>query len=66
MTELIIDLKQAHKILVKKIRCDGAAENHGFEAMAKEKAFGLIFEYTAKNTPQHNGKVERKFQTLFG
>ena len=24
------------------------------------------FEYTARNTPQQNGKVERSFATLFG
>ena len=25
-----------------------------------------MFEYTARNTPQQNGKVERAFATLFG
>jgi len=27
---------------------------------------GVTFEYTARNTPQQNGKVERKFATLYG
>lgn len=26
----------------------------------------MKFEYTAPDTPQQNGRVERKFQTLYG
>jgi transposase InsO family protein len=26
----------------------------------------IKFEYTAPNTPQQNGKIERKFATLYG
>ena len=29
------------------------------------EGLGLNFEYTAPNTPQQNGRVERKFRTLF-
>ena len=29
------------------------------------EGLGLNFEYTAPNTPQRNGRDERKFRTLF-
>ena len=31
-----------------------------------EQRMGIKFEYTAVGTPQHNGRVERKFATLYG
>jgi hypothetical protein len=30
------------------------------------KSFGIKFEFLGPRTPQRNGKVERKFQTLYG
>jgi hypothetical protein len=30
------------------------------------KSFGIKFEFSGPKTPQRNGKVERKFQTLYG
>ena len=64
--ELIKELKNGpEKITVEKIRCDGAGENKDLEGKAKKDGLGLIFEITARNTPQHNGRVERKFQTLY-
>ena len=33
---------------------------------ATSKVFGITFEYILPNTPQQNGKVERKFATLYG
>jgi transposase InsO family protein len=30
------------------------------------KSFGIKFEFSGPRTPQRNGKVERKFQTLYG
>ena len=53
-------------IIVKIIRCDNAGENIDFEREANEKGLDLQFEYTAPDTPQQNGRVERKFQTLYG
>ena len=52
--------------MVKIIRCDNAGENRAFEEACKQEGLGLKFEYTAPNTPQQNGRVERKFQTLYG
>ena len=51
---------------VKIIRCDNAGENVSFQKEAEELNLGLVFEYTAPDTPQQNGRVERKFQTLYG
>ena len=36
-----------------------------FKAFIKNE-FGIIPEFTTRETPQHNGKVERSFQTLYG
>ena len=66
MIELIKELKDKYQIQVKRIRCDNAGEHKTFEAEAKKERLGLTFEYTARNTPQQNGRVERKFATLFG
>ena len=37
-----------------------------FQENATEEGLGLTFEFTASNTPQRNGRIERKFATLFG
>ena len=64
MTALIKHLK-AHGINVKKIQCNGAGENKKFEENAMNEGLGLTFKYAAPKTPQQNGRVERKFRTLF-
>ena len=48
------------------IRCDNAGENIAFERAAEQEGLNLKFEYTAPDMPQQNGRVERKFQTLYG
>jgi hypothetical protein len=63
-------LRQAtsrYKIKVKCFRCDNADENKSFQSMLKKKWKHYIkFEYTAPNTPQQNGNIERKFVTFYG
>ena len=52
---------------VKCFRCDNAGENKSFQSLLKKKwKYYIKFEYTAPNTPQQNGKIERKFATLYG
>ena len=63
--DLIDELHEQEGIRVRKIRCDNAGENKTLQTMAKERKLGIVFEYTARNTPQQNGRVERKFATLF-
>ena len=63
---LIKHLKTTLDYQVKFIRCDNAGENLKLEEASKKEGLGVVFEYTAPNTPQQNGKVERGFATLYG
>jgi hypothetical protein len=51
---------------VKFIRCDDAGENMTMKNDPEIKSFGIKFEFSGPRTPQRNGKVERKFQTVYG
>jgi len=66
MHGLICELKDRFNKVVKFLRCDNGGENKRTEEYLKEKGLGTQFEYAAPNTPQQNGKVERKFATLYG
>ena len=49
------------------IRCDNAGENKTLqEVLSLDPRTNIKFEYTAPYTPQQNGKIERKFATLWG
>ena len=48
------------------VRCDNAGENYSAQTLCKEKGKKVKFEFTSPETPQQNGKVERKFATLWG
>ena len=63
---LVCELKDRFNKMVRVLRCDNAGENKKTEEYMKEKGIGIQFEYSAPNTPQQNGKVERKFATLYG
>jgi transposase InsO family protein len=65
MLMLIKDLKARNNKIVKYIQCDNAGENHKLEEACKREGLGIQFEYTAPGTPQQNGRVERKFATLY-
>ena len=65
MVAMIKDLR-ARGYPAKIIRCDRAGENIKFRDDAVTEGLGLTFEFTPPNTPQRNGRVERKFATLFG
>ncbi len=66
MIGLIKELKVNQDIIVCKIRCDNSGENIAFKNKAKEEGLGLNFEFMARQTPQQNGRIERKYATLFG
>jgi transposase InsO family protein len=61
---LLTDLKIANRI-VKFIRYDDACENMTMKNDPEIKSFGIKFEFLGPRTSQRNGKVERKFQTLY-
>ena len=64
--KLLNTIANNFQIKIKRIRCDNAGENKSFEKEIIEKKLKIIFEYTASNTPQQNGRVERKFATIYG
>jgi hypothetical protein len=53
---------------VKFIRCNNAGENKDLQTKcAKSTDLNTIqFEFTARNSPEFNGKIERKFAIFFG
>jgi hypothetical protein len=62
---LLTDLKIASWI-IKFIRCDNAGENMTMKNDPEIKSFVIKLEFSGPRTPQRNGKVERKLQTLHG
>jgi hypothetical protein len=65
VTTLLTDLKIAG-VNLKFIRCDDSGENKALFEECRSKGVGIKFEFSGPQTPQQNGKVERKFQTFFG
>ena len=47
---------------VKYLRCDNAGENIALNALCRE--FGVTTEFTVPNTPQYNGRIERRFAVV--
>ena len=47
------------------IRCDNAPENYKLKERTEKEGLGIKFEFTARGTPQQNGKLERKLRTLW-
>ena len=48
---------------VKVIRCDNAGENISLKQKCEALGLGITFEFTARYTPQQNGRIEQKFAT---
>jgi hypothetical protein len=65
VVELIKELKNEN-IRVKFLRLDDAGENYALEKECKQQNLVVKLEYSGPRTLQKNGKVERKFQTLYG
>jgi transposase InsO family protein len=60
-------LQPQRELTVKYLRCDNAPEHIKFQKSLQQTTdLKIQFEYTAPNTPQQNGKIERKFATLYG
>ena len=57
-----------HKYKVKFIRLDNSGENKTLQKEINEvdEKLTIQFEFTAPYSPQQNGKIERKFSTLWG
>ena len=51
---------------VKSIRCDNAGENTDLQDQVKaHPTLSIDFEFTPRNSPQYNGKAERRFAFLW-
>jgi len=65
VTEFLLEMNSL-QVRPRYIRCDNSGENRKTEELCRTMGLGMIFEYTAPSTPQQNGRVERKFATLYG
>ena len=54
------------KYMIERWRFDNAEENKATQKAFEENKFGIKVEFTACETPQQNGTVERAFATLYG
>jgi hypothetical protein len=60
-------IQKETKLTIKKVRCDNSGENRKLKNLIQlDHNLNVKFEFTAPNTPQQNGKIERKFATLYG
>ena len=55
-----------NKFKIERWKFDNAGENVATQKAFEEQGFGIKIEYTARETPQQNGMVERAFATLYG
>ena len=53
------------KVVPRFIRMENGGENLEVEKLLNENMLDIQVEYTPRDTPQHNGIVERSFQTLY-
>ena len=66
MMSWLFRFQRDYKIQVKFFRCDNSGENRSFRDSLQNHEFKFQFEFTATNTPQQNGRLERKLATLYG
>ena len=59
-------LEQEEGTKVATIRLDNSGEKRALEAACKQEGLCIKFEFTAPNTPEQNGRIEREFATLYG
>ena len=66
MLHWLFHFQRDYNKFVKHFRCDNSGENKEFCNSLQKHDFKITFEFTAPNTPQQNGRIERKFVTLYG
>ena len=59
-------LKSQGEEKVKFLRMDNSGENVALKTRLEREKVNVQIKFTAPNTPQQNGKVERSFATLWG
>jgi hypothetical protein len=65
VVNMVKQLKAQYGKTVKFIRLDDSGENKALESLCQKEGLGIQFEFTGPGTPQYNGRVERKFATLY-
>jgi hypothetical protein len=65
LVDLFKDLKSTHVVIVRRVRCDNAGENNSLQKECVKERLGIQIEFTPLGTPEYNGRVERKFTTLY-
>jgi transposase InsO family protein len=65
VVSLIQELRNDN-IFVRTLRLDDAGENYALKKACKHEKLCIKLAYSGPRTPQRIGKVERKFQTLYG
>ena len=65
LVDFFKDIRAKYSYPVTYIRCDNAGENTALEKACLKAGLGIQFEYTSPNTPQYNGRVERKLAVLY-
>ena len=64
--KFLSNLKASNNIQVEYIRLDNSGENKALDQEFLLLGLVIRFEYTAPDTPQQNGVVERSFPALMG
>ena len=65
MVTLLKNLKATYRVDVRYAHCNNADENESSRQLYNKKEMDENFEYIVPSILQHNGRVERKFATLF-
>ena len=58
--------KNIYKIEINRIRLDNSGENRSLQKECDNENWGIIFEFTARGTPQQKSVAERRIPTLMG
>jgi hypothetical protein len=67
VTNFLKKFQKEHNLKVKFMRLDNSGENKILQQdVDKDPELKLQFEFTSLYTPRQNGKIERKFATLWG
>ena len=65
MILFVKNVKQHWNRDIKYIRCNNSGENNKLKRVFDKKFPNIIFEFTARDTPQQNGRVERAIATVW-
>jgi hypothetical protein len=65
VTSFLKNFKTKYSKQIMYVRCENSGENKVLEIDCKREGLGIVFKFTAPNTPQHSEVVERAFEVLY-